>query len=132
MERFAKPTVAQIAAYAAEIGYTTLDAERFFDHYESCGWVVGARKPMRNWQATVRNWRRMDAERGAGAYGAGRALPAKPAAEIGDYAHQALRIIRDQNGFEIGRFWRKVKDAVGPDGLAQVKALVEDAQRHTS
>lgn len=33
----------------------------FFDHYQSNGWLVGkAKAKMRDWQAAVRNWIRMD------------------------------------------------------------------------
>ena len=52
--RFVKPTVEQIIFYCQERGYT-VDAERFFDYYESKGWVVG-KAPMKDWKAAVRNW----------------------------------------------------------------------------
>ena len=35
-----------------------LDAEYFFDHFESNGWKVGGKTPMRNWKAAARNWLR--------------------------------------------------------------------------
>jgi hypothetical protein len=49
-----------VAAYANDIGYTTLDANYFCDHYAANGWKVG-KAPMRDWKATVRNWQRRDA-----------------------------------------------------------------------
>ena len=62
---FAPPTPEAVAAYAREIGYDKLAADpgRFCDYYETCGWRTN-HGPMKNWQAAVRNWRRMDAERG--------------------------------------------------------------------
>jgi hypothetical protein len=60
-----KPTYAQLIEYADSIGYTEFDAQRFIDHYEANGWMVG-RTMMVNWKAAVRNWRRMDKERGYG------------------------------------------------------------------
>lgn len=38
-------------------GSTAELAERFFNYYESVGWVIGrARKPMKDWKATARDW----------------------------------------------------------------------------
>lgn len=53
--RFAKPTVEEVAAYAAEKGYAGFDAQRFVDFYESKGWMVG-KNHMKDWRAAVRNW----------------------------------------------------------------------------
>lgn len=55
-KRFTAPTVEEVDAYAREKGYTGLDAQRFVDYYESKGWVVGKNSPMKDWQASVRNW----------------------------------------------------------------------------
>lgn len=49
-----KPTVEEISAYAAEIG-KSMNAQRFWDFYESKGWTVG-NQPMRDWRACVRSW----------------------------------------------------------------------------
>ena len=59
--RFVKPTVEQIAAYCKEKGYD-VEAERFFNYYESKGWVVG-KAPMKDWKSAVRNWVTMEKER---------------------------------------------------------------------
>lgn len=63
--RFEKPTVSQVAGYAAGIGSPSFDAARFVDYYESNGWKVG-RSPMRDWEAAVRNWARKDAPQAKG------------------------------------------------------------------
>jgi hypothetical protein len=34
-----------------------IEAQRFWDYYESNGWKVG-RNPMKDWKAAVRNWQR--------------------------------------------------------------------------
>lgn len=62
IKRFRKPTVDEIKAYALEIDYN-LDAESFYDYYESNGWRAG-KNPMKDWKATVRNWKRHAEERG--------------------------------------------------------------------
>ena len=53
-KRFVKPSVEQIASYCKEKGYD-VDAERFFNYYESKGWVVG-KSPMKDWKSAVRTW----------------------------------------------------------------------------
>jgi len=62
MTKFVKPTIEEIKEYAKEV-FPQLDIERFFDYYESCGWCVGRNKPMKNWQASVRLWKRNYEER---------------------------------------------------------------------
>jgi len=54
--RFKKPTVDDIKKYVAEKGFA-VDAGRFFDYYESKGWVVG-KSPMKSWTAAVNSWDR--------------------------------------------------------------------------
>jgi hypothetical protein len=49
------PTPEQVTGYAAAIGYP-LDGQDFCDSYEAKGWKVGKNR-MKDWQATVRNWR---------------------------------------------------------------------------
>lgn len=55
---FVKPSIAEIEAYVLENGLA-VDVQRFYDHYEANGWMVGKNR-MQNWQATVRNWARRD------------------------------------------------------------------------
>lgn len=58
---FEKPSVEDVAAYAAE-NLLNVNARAFWDHYEACGWVVGKNKPMKSWQAAVRQWDRRETE----------------------------------------------------------------------
>lgn len=55
--RFVPPTLQEVDDYFREKG--TIDhqhqAKRFFDHYESNGWMVGKNK-MKNWKAAVSGW----------------------------------------------------------------------------
>lgn len=55
---FKKPTVEEIKAYCLERG-NNVDAEYFYDYYESKGWTVGKGK-MKDWKASVRTWERND------------------------------------------------------------------------
>jgi len=52
---FVPPTISDIVQYAKENGLQ-IDAERFWNYYESIGWKVGGKSHMKNWQAAVRNW----------------------------------------------------------------------------
>ena len=54
--RFCKPTVEEIRGYCWERG-NNVDAQKFFDYYESNGWKVGS-NAMKDWKAAVRTWER--------------------------------------------------------------------------
>jgi hypothetical protein len=57
---FQKPTVEQVAAYVRaychEKNLPAIEPEDFIDHFESNGWKVGGKSPMKNWQACLRKW----------------------------------------------------------------------------
>lgn len=57
---FKKPSVAEIATYAKSIN-ANLDAQHFWDWYESKNWYVGKNK-MKDWQAALRNWNRSNTQ----------------------------------------------------------------------
>ena len=114
---FVPPTVAELAAYAKEIGFRGFNAQAFLDKYEMVGWVVGkSRTPMASWKAAVRTWQRNQAE-WAGQPNADEIDPA-----LVEYARQ-VRARLAAGGVEIGRLYAKIGDAVGPTALEQVKAM---------
>jgi uncharacterized protein YdaU (DUF1376 family) len=53
--RFEKPTLSELKTYMLEIGMNDV-SEKWFDYYESNGWLVGKNK-MKNWRAAVRTWK---------------------------------------------------------------------------
>jgi len=53
-KRFEKPTLSEIKEYCIERN-NNVDAQHFYDYYESNGWKVG-KNAMKNWQAAVRTW----------------------------------------------------------------------------
>ena len=57
-KRFEKPTLSEIKAYCIERG-NKVDAQHFFDYYESNGWRVG-KNSMKDWKAAVRTWERSE------------------------------------------------------------------------
>jgi predicted phage replisome organizer len=53
-KRFKKPTIEEIKEYCIERN-NNIDAEQFFNFYESKGWLVG-KNSMKDWKASVRTW----------------------------------------------------------------------------
>lgn len=118
--KFEQPTVEQLREYAKEIGFSGFNPNAFLDHYELVGWVVGkARTPMASWRAAVRIWQRKQAEWS----GAAPQVEDDPA--VLDYAREARERIA-AGGYEIARFWAKVRNAIGPAGLERVKRLAKE------
>jgi hypothetical protein len=56
--RWTKPELPELEAYALEIGLPATEVPKFVDHYNSNGWKIGGRSPMKDWQAALRNWKR--------------------------------------------------------------------------
>lgn len=57
-KRFKKPSINDLESYITEKGYV-VDAESFFNYYESNGWKVG-RNPMKSWQSALASWNARD------------------------------------------------------------------------
>lgn len=57
---FQKPTIEEIRQYCQE-SRLDVDAEQFFNFYESKGWVIG-KSPMKSWKAAVCTWSRREKE----------------------------------------------------------------------
>ncbi len=49
------PTLEEIKNFFAERGSTELEAKKFFNYYQSNGWLVG-KVPMKNWNASAEKW----------------------------------------------------------------------------
>ncbi len=58
---FVKPTLSEVIAYCRERN-STVNAEQFFSHYSSNGWMVGA-NPMKDWKAAVILWEKREEEK---------------------------------------------------------------------
>ena len=55
---FIPPTIAQIRQFCSD-NNLSVDAEKFWNYYESNGWRVGKNK-MKKWESAVRNWARKE------------------------------------------------------------------------
>ena len=58
--KFHKPSVEEIRLYCQERN-NSVDPEKFFNFYESKGWLVG-KSPMKDWKAAVRTWEQRKSE----------------------------------------------------------------------
>ena len=54
--KFLPPSLEEVILFFKEKNKTDLEAEKFFNHFESNGWLVGGKSKMKNWQAAARNW----------------------------------------------------------------------------
>lgn len=59
-KRFEKPTIQEIESYCNERN-NSINAEAFYDFYESKDWYVGKNK-MKDWKACVRTWEKRDSK----------------------------------------------------------------------
>lgn len=51
-----RPLREEVNAYFIEMQWPSQEADKFFNHYESNGWLVGGKSPMLNWQASAEKW----------------------------------------------------------------------------
>ena len=51
-----KPTLEETQIYFLEKKFPEVEAQRFFNYFESNGWLVGGRTKMKDWKAAARNW----------------------------------------------------------------------------
>ncbi len=49
-------SLSQVRLFFEKEKSTKLEAEKFFNYFQSNGWRVGGRSPMKDWQAAARNW----------------------------------------------------------------------------
>jgi hypothetical protein len=48
--------IEEVEFYFSEKKGSSLEAQKFFNYYQSNGWKVGGKTPMRDWKAAARNW----------------------------------------------------------------------------
>lgn len=53
---FAAPQLAQVQEYFASQKFPPVEASKFYNYFQSNGWLVGGRTKMKDWQAAARNW----------------------------------------------------------------------------
>lgn len=53
---FEIPILEKVVDYFIQKNHSEIEAQRFFNYFESNGWKVGGRTPMKNWKAAANNW----------------------------------------------------------------------------
>ena len=51
-----KPDWEEIVNYFTRHEFVSTEAEKFFNYYESNGWLIGGKTPMVDWKAAAKNW----------------------------------------------------------------------------
>lgn len=59
---FSPPTVAEVAEYCNQQGYSDISPERFVSYHQSIDWMKG-RTHITNWKAAVDSWHRKDMDK---------------------------------------------------------------------
>ena len=54
--KFIAPTIELVQVYFKEKNKPDIEAQKFFNYFESNGWKIGGRSPMKNWKAAANNW----------------------------------------------------------------------------
>lgn len=54
--RFLPPQIEEIESFFLNQKSTKSEAQKFFNYFESNGWLVGGKTKMKNWNAAARNW----------------------------------------------------------------------------
>lgn len=50
------PTLLQLETHFATKQWPSIEAQKFFNYYQSNGWLVGGKTPMQSWKACASNW----------------------------------------------------------------------------
>jgi hypothetical protein len=50
------PDIAAVQSYFLEQKSSEIEADKFYNYFQSNGWKVGGKAPMQDWQAAARNW----------------------------------------------------------------------------
>lgn len=50
------PSLEEVKQHFSETNFPALEAEKFHNYFESNGWLVGGKTPMKNWKAAASNW----------------------------------------------------------------------------
>lgn len=51
-----RPLLQEVKSYFEQNNWHETEANKFYNHYESNGWLVGGKTPMKNWKASANNW----------------------------------------------------------------------------
>lgn len=53
---FVAPQPREVQEYFSSQKFPTVESEKFYNYFQSNGWLVGGRTKMKDWKAAARNW----------------------------------------------------------------------------
>ena len=56
LENTIPPELSNVIVFFKEKNKNQIDAEKFYNHFQSNGWLVGGKSKMKDWKAAARNW----------------------------------------------------------------------------
>jgi hypothetical protein len=56
VKRRLRPLLLEVQNFFKANAWPVLEAEKYFNHYQSNGWLVGGKTPMSDWQASATKW----------------------------------------------------------------------------
>lgn len=81
--RFTKPSREELNLAAAKLGLPDSEVDKFVNHFESNGWKVGGKAPMKSWQHALANWKvRLEEQRHVSKPSPTKFIPPNPHNEI--------------------------------------------------
>ena len=86
---FEKPSLERCLEFASELNLPAIEAEKFWNYYESNGWKAG-RNPMRHWQAAMRGWQKRLPEYSTH-------TPSNGRQSVKDVYQESLRVLEEMN-----------------------------------
>jgi hypothetical protein len=54
--KFKLPKLSEVQEYYVSQKFPSVEAAKFYNYFQSNGWLVGGRTKMKDWKAAARNW----------------------------------------------------------------------------
>lgn len=51
-----RPSIDQVQSFFTQNNYPATEAKKFYSHYQSNGWLVAGKTPMKDWQSSAHKW----------------------------------------------------------------------------
>jgi hypothetical protein len=51
-----RPDISQAISFFEKNDYPAAEAKKFFNHYQSNGWLIGGKTPMQDWESSAHKW----------------------------------------------------------------------------
>ena len=55
-QKLTRPEITQVLSFFKKNNYPDIEGKKFFNHYQSNGWMVGGVTPMNDWHSSAHKW----------------------------------------------------------------------------